>query len=373
MIRAAASSVPRRMAHQFANKQPQGFRNHVENIAIVGAGGSIGQHITQALLSHGKHKVTAITREDSSNKLPSGLHHIKKVNYDDRNSLINAMKGQDALIITMKPMAPPDSQIKIIDAAVEAGVEYIMPNEYGIDVNNKSLAEETMVGAKVLEAREYIEKVGKGKTHWLGLVCGFWYEFSLAGKEGRYGFDFDEKSLTWFDDGGTKVTMSTWPQVSHTTHTPLPNRTDTDNGYKCGRAVASLFSLPKLPKTSTSSTTPTLSSFANSPVYVSSFNVSQRDMLASVLHITGNKESDWSFTSQNIKERYEKAGEMRKQGIVTGYIQTLYTRVFFPNGGGCFQSKVVNEQLGLPKEDLDEATRVAIEMHEGGYFDERAT
>lgn len=214
MFSKAASSISRRMAHQFASKQPQGFRNHVENIAIVGASGSIGQHITQALLAQGKHKVTAITRQDSDNKLPSDLHHIKKVNYDDHKSLVDAMKGQDALIITLKPMAPPDSQFKLMDAAIEAGVEYIMDNEYGVDADNQSLADETMVGAAVLAARKYVEKKGKGRAQWVGLVCGFWYEFSLAGREGRYGFDFDKKSLTWFDDGNTKVTMSTWPQVS---------------------------------------------------------------------------------------------------------------------------------------------------------------
>lgn len=202
------------MAQRFASQKPQSFRNHVENVAIVGAGGSVGKFITEALLSQGKHKVTAITREDSDSKLPDGIHHIKKVSYDNQQSLVDAMRGQDALIITMKPMTPPDTQSKLIDAAVEAGVEYIMPNEYGVDASNESLARDTMLGDALIDARKYVEKIGKGKTRWLSLVCGFWYEFSLAGKENRYGFDFDKKSLAWFDDGNTKFTQSTWPQVS---------------------------------------------------------------------------------------------------------------------------------------------------------------
>lgn len=213
MFRATTSSLPNRMAQRFAYQQRQGFRNHVENVAIVGAGGSVGKFITEALLSQGKHEVTAITRQDSDSTLPEGIHHIRKVNYDNKESLVDAMKGQDALIITLKPMSPPDTQTKLMDAAVEAGVEYVMPNEYGVDASNESLANDTMVGAAVIDARQYMEKIGKGKTLWLSLVCGFWYEFSLAGKENRYGFDFDSKSLTWFDDGKTNFTQSTWPQV----------------------------------------------------------------------------------------------------------------------------------------------------------------
>ncbi|KAK4504117.1 hypothetical protein PRZ48_005032 [Zasmidium cellare] len=339
------------MASQFANKQAPGFRNHVENIAIVGAGGSIGKFITEALLAQGKHKVTAITRHDSDSVLPKGIHHIKKVDYANTQSLVEALKGQDALIITLKPLSPPDTQFKLIDAAVEAGVEYVMPNEYGVDASNQSLAEETMVGTAVREARSYVEKVGKGKTFWVSLVCGFWYEFSLAGRENRYGFDLDKKSLTWFDDGNTKFTQSTWPQ--------------------CGRAVASLFALQKLPSNETDPSR-TLSSFANAPVYISSFTVSQREMLGSVLRVTKTPESAWTFTTESSKERYADAVEKRKQGVIAGFIRTLYTRVMFPNGGGDTSDKCVNGVLGLPEEDLDEATREAVRMHEEGYFEGRA-
>ncbi|KAF2170039.1 hypothetical protein M409DRAFT_64420 [Zasmidium cellare ATCC 36951] len=339
------------MAQQFANKQPPGFRNHIQNIAIVGAGGSVGKFITEALLSQGKHKVTAITRQDSDSVLPQGIHHIKKVDYSSQQSLVDALKGQDALVITLKPMSPPDTQHNLMDAAVEAGVEYIMPNEYGVDASNKALAEETMVGTAVREARAYVEKIGNGKTFWVGLVCGFWYEFSLAGKENRYGFDLGEKSLTWFDDGETRFTQSTWAQ--------------------CGRAVASLFALKKLPDNETDRS-PTLSQFANAPVYISSFTVSQRDMLASLLRITNDSEANWTFKTESSRDRHADALEKRKQGVLAGFIRTLYTRVMFPGGGGDTSGKVVNEVLGLPVEDLDEATRGAVRLHEEGYFEGRA-
>ena len=56
----------------------------------------------------------------------------------------------------------------------------------------------------------------------VSLACSFWYEFSLAGSQARYGFDFAKREVTFYDEGETKITTSTWPQ--------------------CGRAVAALLS-----------------------------------------------------------------------------------------------------------------------------------
>lgn len=75
------------------------------------------------------------------------------------------MKGQEALIIALPAMADPGAQKKLIDAAVEAGVRYIMPNECGQNHSNESLCKETIIGLNVLAIREYIERVGQRKTH----------------------------------------------------------------------------------------------------------------------------------------------------------------------------------------------------------------
>ena len=120
------------MAISYAKDQPSSFNNHISNVAIVGAGGRSGGFITEALLKTGKHTVTAITRPDSSNKIPDGVHSIKKANYDDHSQLVEALKGQEVLIVTMSVFAPPESQFKLIDAAAEAGVKWVMPNEWSV-------------------------------------------------------------------------------------------------------------------------------------------------------------------------------------------------------------------------------------------------
>lgn len=329
------------MSRQYASQQPEGFKNHVENIAIVGAGGNVGSFIAKALITQGGFKVTAITRADSKSKLPDGLHAVKQVIYDDKATITEALKGQDVLIVTMGVQAPRQQTFNLVDAAVEAGVSYIMPNEWGGDHANLELGKDTMLGPAILEVRRYIEKVGGNKLHWIGLTCGFWYEFSLAGYEFRYGFNFKEKRVTFFNDGNQKILTSTWPQ--------------------CGLAVAKILSLPIFPEKEGDEGM-YLSDYNNNVVYISSFYISQKDMFDSVLRVTGDKESDWTISYEDVKERFKRGKELFAQGQLMGFGLFLYSRVFFPEGDSYYGDKLDNEKLGLPKEDLDEYTKIAVEM-----------
>ena len=329
------------MATSFANEQPAGFKNHVENIAIVGVGGRSGSCIADALMKGKRHRITAITRPDSTNRMPPGLHDIKKVDYNNHTSLVKVLKGQDVLILTMNVMAPKGSQTKLIDAAIEAGVKWIMPNEWGVDLSKVEMSQDTMMHDRTMSVREYIEKFGADKTRWIGLCCGFWYEFSLAGTEVRYGFDFDKKSLTLYDDGNTKINTSTWPQF--------------------GRAVASLLSMKKIPQNEKDKSL-CLSQYDSKSIHVSSFFVSQRDMFESVLRVTGDNEKEWTITHEDVVERYNRGQQILKEGKLAGFGIILYARVFYKDGAGDFNDKLDNDVLGLPKENLDDATKVAVNM-----------
>lgn len=327
------------------NGQIHSAKNHIENIAIVGVGGRSGKTMCDALIRGGKHRVTAITRPDSTSTMPSGLHDTKKVDYNDHAALVKALAGQDVLIITMAVMAPRESQIKLIDAAIEADVRYIMPNEWGVDHTRTEVSNDTMMADRYGPIRAYIEKVGAGKTAWIGLCCGFWYEFSLAGTEARYGFDFEKKTVTFYDEGEVKINTSTWPLV--------------------GQAIALLWSL-KISPDNDADESPCLSRYVNRSVYVSSFFVSQKDMFESVLRVTSDSEKDWTITHENVVERYQRGLKMMKEGQMVGFGILLYARVFYKDGSGDYNDKLDNDVLGLQEEILDEATTVAIKMALGG-------
>ena len=328
------------MSQQYASKQPSGFKNHVENIAIVGAGGRVGKFFAEHLLKTGKHKVTAITRADGgSGDLPSGVD-VKRVNYDDPSTLIEALRGQDVLIITMAVMAPPDTHSKLVKAAAEAKVPWVFPNEYGVGGGEKPELERDVAALAVRNKNNRKEIEELGASNWIGFACGFWYEFSAAGGPDRYGIDFDNKTMVYVDDGTTKIHTSTWPQ--------------------CGRAMANLLSLKVLPDDENDKT-PCLDMFRNRFVFISSFYVNQKDMFESVLRVTGTNTEDWKVSYEGHKERYESGVKDMQQGDMRGFARLLYTRVLYPDESGSF-SELHNDLLGLPEEDFDEYTKLAVQM-----------
>lgn len=294
------------------------------------------------LLKTGKHKVTAITRTDSNSNLPSGVE-VKRVDYNDQSSLVDALEGQEVLIITMGVGAPKDQQSKLIEAAATAKVPWILPNEFGNDNANVTMREDVVVNSSKTQYREHIEKLGV--SSWIGICCGFWYEYSLG--FGCYGINIMNRTATFYDDGNTRLNTSTFPQV--------------------GRGVASLLSLKVLPDNE-HDTSPCLSSFRNRFVYTSSFCLNQREMLDSVMRVTNTTPQDWKVEYRPVEEVFKEGNEKLKNGDRSGLVAALYGRQFFKDNAGNFEMTkgLQNDILGLPKEDLDEFTQIAVTRAEKG-------
>ncbi|KAI2627634.1 NAD(P)-binding protein [Hypoxylon sp. NC1633] len=313
--------------------------NHIQKVALIGAGGHVGSHFLEELLKTGKHTVTVLTRAESKTTVPQGAK-TAVVNYEDESSLVSALTGQQFLVITLSVRAPPDTHNNIVKAAAKAGVPYIMPNVYGLDFQNKKLIEDNPYGRNTIDR---IDEVRNTSSSFVAMVSGFWYEWSLALGEPHFGIDIKNKKAVFFDDGLTKTNMSTWNQ--------------------CGRALAAILSLPE------TGASPALSDWKNKPLYFDSFNITQRDMLDSVHRVIGTTDADWEITYESSEARFtEWVGKMR-QGDRMGFVKSMYTRVFFPNGGGEYSAtnKLSNDVLGLPKESLDEATKRAVDMVESGW------
>ncbi|KAJ3038420.1 hypothetical protein HDV00_000608 [Rhizophlyctis rosea] len=325
---------------------------YITKVAIIGASGNSGSFMTDALLATGKHTITAITRADSKATFANGVL-VARVDYAKPETLVEALRGHEALIITLGARGVDhDLEFKIVAAAGEAGVEYIIPNDWSTDTGNEELMKDmflfvpkgenspgvvsliqfTDTVITTVKLREAIKELGKSK--YISIATGFWYEWSLA-FEGAYGFNFKDRHVTFFNKGENKITTSTWPQV--------------------GRAVASLLSLPKTGPNS-------LSTYANTIVYISSFRISQKDMFESVLRVTNTTESDWKITYQDARERFNHALANMKTDH-NEFAKWMYSRHFFDDGFGDVTGKgLANKALGLPEdEDLDEATRRGIE------------
>jgi hypothetical protein len=310
---------------------------YIKEVAIVGAGGQQGKWIVQELLKTGKHNVTALTRADSATAVPEGVKSAI-IDYGNQSTMVDALKGKDCLIITMSVMAPQDSQTKLLRAAAEANVPWVLPNEWGNDYADDSRGKEMFVGLGIVNARNLIVELGK--SNYVAICCGFWYEYSLGVSRLCYGFDHRNKTVTFYDEGNTKIDTSTWSLV--------------------GKAVASLLSLPV-----ESNSGPSVSDWKNKPLRVCSFSVSQKDMYESVKRVTGTSDKDWTITYEPVQQRYQDGLKEFDggKGSRRGFAKLLYARGFFTDGAADFVTRNGrdNDKLGLPEEDLDAATKIGVE------------
>ncbi|CAG8943910.1 unnamed protein product [Penicillium salamii] len=307
---------------------------------ISKATGRIGGAFAQALLKTGRHTVTALTRQNSEAIVPEGAH-IVRVDYEDDESLIKALEGQQFLVITLSVRAPDNLHGRIAAAAAKAGVPYIMPNAFGNPISYDGANEHEVMG-KIMAER--VQDAQNEISSSITMPCGFWYEWSLALGEQWFGFTIKDRKVTFFDDGKRVITVSTWDQ--------------------CGRALASLLSLPE------SGATPSLAQFKNGQVLINSFRVSQRDMLDSLHRVLGTSDADWEITYEPAEKRITDGIAEMAQGKLTGFAKRLYGAGFLStNKQSDFAASMdlANEILGLPKEDLDEATQRAVDMLESGW------
>lgn len=325
--------------------------NSIAKVAFVGASGQVGSIILDSLLKSGKHEITILTRPDSSATFPSSPSiEVVKVDYASEANMVDALCGHDFLIITLSVSAPPTLHSEIVAAAAKAGVRWIMPNYWAFALGERGgkLATDPLFsnfGKSIDDVRNVSVSEGGEKPNFVALCNGFWYEFSLSMGEPWFGFDIKHRKVTLYDEGTVKINTSTW--------------------NLCGQAVASILSLPV---TASGKGELALENFKNDGATISSFLISQRDMLDSLNRVLGTTDADWSITKQSVRERHQEGLQQLQGGDRLGFAKAMYALLFFPGGGGDYETGYTldNEKLGLTKENLDEATKRAVEMVENG-------
>lgn len=157
-----------------------------------------------------------------------------------------------------------------------------------------------------------------------------------------FGFNTAQKTATLYTDSGP-FNSSTLPQA--------------------GRAIANLLSLPI---TNPSNPRASLSHYANSFAYVSSFLVTQDALFASIQRATGTKESEWKVERSTIAEWIGVCAEGMKKGDMRAGAGMTYAFYMGEGKGGNYEEKAKadREVLGLQEEDLDEVVARAVEAGE---------
>jgi hypothetical protein len=96
-------------------------------------------------------------------------------------SLQAALKGQDAVIGLLAGAIVDTVQIKLIDAAIAAGVKRYVSSEFGSDTDDDAVVKAVpgLFTAKQL-ARDYLKGKEKQGLSWTGIVNGPFFDWVSA-------------------------------------------------------------------------------------------------------------------------------------------------------------------------------------------------
>ena len=106
----------------------------VRKIALAGASGNLGPTILRELLAN-RFQVLLLTRKGSNSaNIFKNIENviIAEVNYQNVQALANVLQGSEVVVSTISN-AGLDLQLRLIDAAVSAGVKRFIPSEFGAD------------------------------------------------------------------------------------------------------------------------------------------------------------------------------------------------------------------------------------------------
>ncbi|PTB44822.1 hypothetical protein M441DRAFT_42971 [Trichoderma asperellum CBS 433.97] len=194
-----------------------------KHIALLGKG-MLGSAVLSQLLDQG-FDVTLFTRSKSSVKdLPSGVQ-VAEVDYSSLSSLIDALKGKDAVVSTVAPAAIPEQKI-IIDAAIEAGVKRFIPADFGA-LSTDPLAKDLPIHIPTTQIRQYLaEKAADGQIEYTVFSNGLFMEliFSVP-----FFFDHVNRKVELVDNGENPFSVTTVASIAKAVTNLLKNPEGTEN------------------------------------------------------------------------------------------------------------------------------------------------
>ena len=154
----------------------------IKNVAIVGADGSLGPSVLQALCEAG-FTVTALKRASSKtvSNYPEGVTEKRVSDAFEIDDITQVLRGQDAIVNTM-PGGKTDIQKKIADACIKAGVRKMIPADFGsVDSGSERAMELVPLYKHKTELRSYLTQLAEKNDAftWTSLVCGHFFDYSL--------------------------------------------------------------------------------------------------------------------------------------------------------------------------------------------------
>jgi nucleoside-diphosphate-sugar epimerase len=312
--------------------------SRIAKVLILGASGSVGAPILDALLAEPSFNVTIVSRATSSASFPA---HIPVINVSDAfptEELTEAFKGQDAVVVALStgPVISGGKDglaFRLIDAARAAGVKRFIPSEFG--ANNLDPRARALVPTydRKGDMLEYLIKAcedSQGNMTWTSVSCGSWLDWALdPSKSGNFlGIDVKGRKATVYDSGTKRFA------VTSSTNT--------------GLAVAKILLNPAMT--------------ANKQIFLCDFMASTRQIVSAL-----EAETKAQFLVQE-KQSGPEINKYRAQ-FDAGDLNATFPLLAISFGadvdvGYDFEAEqeVWNSKLGLPKVTLEKVVRDAVQL-----------
>lgn len=289
----------------------------IVKVTLVGATGSLGQPILDALVSDGSFEITVLQRASSKSK-PGHLDKIRVETISDSlpiAELTEKLRGQDAVVVCYRAKDAAE-QIKFGEAAAAAGVKRLIPADFGsCDSSGQRERELVRLFDLKVQIRESLQRLAREHVgfSWTSLVNGHFFDWGL--RESFLHFDLGSRRAEIVDDGNTRSSQATLAQIA--------------------RATVAVLRRPEATR--------------NRMLFIQSFCVSQNEVLRSLERATGAKwDVEYVESEKFIREKKALADQGNKDAI-----EDLVFVLGAINGNWEQKPDFAMELLGLENEDLD--------------------
>jgi hypothetical protein len=118
--------------------------------------------------------ISVLTRPTSQNQYPDNVRTIAS-DYS-MASLIEAFKGHDAVVSALGA-GGLENEIRIIDAAVTAGVKHFIPSQFGSNTQSKKACELLPILANKAATLEHLKKKEAQGLKWCAIITGLAFDW----------------------------------------------------------------------------------------------------------------------------------------------------------------------------------------------------
>ena len=300
----------------------------MQKVAILGASGSLGSAVLNALLAT-DFTVTALRRASSKAQFED-CPNLSILTIPDSilecptADLVQLLSGQDALVIAIAGRQVRE-QIKLADASAIAGVQRIIPADFGsCDSDDQATLDILPLFAGKTKVRAHLQELADrpdSKLSWTSIIGGHFFDYGLKG--GLLRFDVQGRKVEFLDGGDTKFAATNLDRLGLAVVRALQRAQETKNRI----------------------------------LYVQSVCVSPKQILASLKRATG--EENWSVSDRRAKDVIERARAKADQGDADAAEEIVSAWGLVASNWEKTE-KLSNAVLGLEDEELDGIIRRCV-------------